>query len=469
LGAGVTGVNVLFRAGDNDGDYVTLTHAGNNWDSDTLIYTGNNTAGQFAGVRLGTDNALPVGVSVTGANSSLAATTLDLAGYNQSVNGLIQIGQLKIINSNGARASTLTLNPTSDKGSGATSVLDGSGVVNLIKLGNFTQTLSATNNYSGTTTVAAGTLLLGRPASLYNGNAASWTPAKITVGAGATLALRTGGATEFTTTDVQTVIANLTTNITGNGFLAGSNLGLDVSAPTTLSGVIADSTGTGAGPLGLVKTGAATLPPPGANTYSGETRIPAGVPAIGAGGSIANCSVIHLASGARFDVSAGAGNTLGEFQTLTGTGTVTGDLTIAGTLAIGNSPGTMAFDGDLTLDPTSSSAFEFTAASLGLNTFDLARGTTGTVTFGGALKLLFNSSETYVAGSSARIFDFAGYSNTFKSVSFSGLAPTQTASFDHQTGTVTIIPEPAAACLGVLGSLLLLRRRRPAANPSQSI
>ena len=271
LSSGVTGVNPLFRSGDNNGDYVTLTNTGNNWDLDTLVYSGSATGN--SGLKLGASNALPTGVSVTGANSSLAATTFDMAGYNQTVNGLTQLGQLKIINSNGSQASTLTLNLTADKGTNTTSLLDAAGVLNLVKQGAFTQTLTATNNYSGTTVIQGGSLLFGTPGSLYNANSGNWTPAKITVDSGASLGLRTGAVTEFTTTDIQTIIANLTTGLSNNGLKAGSGIRLDVTAPTTYSNAIPDSSGTGGGAVGLVKSGASTLTLDVASTYSGGTQL----------------------------------------------------------------------------------------------------------------------------------------------------------------------------------------------------
>jgi hypothetical protein len=50
----ISGAQILIRAGDTDGDFVTLSNAGNNWDTDILVYTGNNNAAQSAGLRLGT-------------------------------------------------------------------------------------------------------------------------------------------------------------------------------------------------------------------------------------------------------------------------------------------------------------------------------------------------------------------------------------------------------------------------------
>jgi len=198
-----------------------------------------------------------------------------------------------------------------------------------------------------------------------------------------------------------------------------------------------------------------------ASTYTGKTTVTGGTLALGTNGSIANSSEIAL-NGGNFNVSAVTGFSTGASQLLTGNGgSITGNITVNGTMAIGNSPGTMTFNNDLTLGAASISNFEFTVGSFTLGSFDLALGGDGIqgVTFGGTLNLLFDSGETYANGS-VKIFDFENYSSDFTTVSFSGLGVGQTATFDASTGFVTVVPEPQAALLGSLGVLALLRRRR---------
>jgi autotransporter-associated beta strand protein len=147
-------------------------------------------------------------------------------------------------------------------------------VLALVKTGTAIQNLGGTNTYSGRTTVNAGTLQFTKAVALYGGTAANWTPAKITVASGATLSMTVGGTTgEFTAADVGTVATNLTTGLDNNGLLAGSSLGLNVAAPTTVSTVLADSVGTGGGAVGIVKSGASTLTLDQANTFSGGLRV----------------------------------------------------------------------------------------------------------------------------------------------------------------------------------------------------
>lgn len=170
--AGVTTANILFRAGSTAGDFVTLSHAGNSFGGNSQIFTG-ATAG-YAGVRLGVPNALPVDLSISGFFGSATGTALDLAGFDQSLNGLVTggAGALNIINLKPGTPSTLTLNPTSDQTTTNTLILGGGGLgmIHLIKDGPFTQTLAGANTYSGHTTVTAGTLTLTNAPDPLNAN-----------------------------------------------------------------------------------------------------------------------------------------------------------------------------------------------------------------------------------------------------------------------------------------------------------
>jgi fibronectin-binding autotransporter adhesin len=354
---GVTGVTMLFRAGGNNGDFVTLSGTGNSWDTDTGIFSSNNTAGQYAGVRLGVSNSLPTNVGVYGSSSGGLGTTLDLAGFDQTLNGLTSItqptggvSQLRITNLTAGGTSTLTLNVTAARSTTLTTLQEvaGGGVLALVKTGTGTQSLGGTNTYSGRTTVNAGTLQFTKSAALYGGTAANWTPAKITVASGATLALTVGGTTgEFTATDVGTIATNLTTGVNNDGLLAGSFLGLAVASPTTVSTVLTDSVGTGGGSVGIVKSGGSTLTLDQANTFSGGLRITDGFvvasanAALGSGTAtltaaakrLAISNGVSLANPVVIDVTAGSGvafNGLiqnanvapGESVTLTGTVTI---------------------------------------------------------------------------------------------------------------------------------------------------
>ena len=299
MASGVSNVTVLFRGGENDGDFVTLANNGNVWDTDTQIYTGNANASQYAGLRLGVDNALPTTVGVSGAASGTPGITLDLNGYNQTVAGLQGVYQLKIVNLASSGTSILTLNGTNSRSTTVTSISDGpsGGKVALVKSGSFQQTLGATNNYTGTTIVNEGALVFTKPAALYNGNAGSWMPTNITVESGATLGISVGGATEFLAADVASLLSGLST-VNNNGLKAGSYIGFNVTAPFTNSTVVTDSTGTGGGSVGINKLGGSTLTLDQNNTFSGGILFNAGYITATNNGNALGAGSITFGSGA---------------------------------------------------------------------------------------------------------------------------------------------------------------------------
>ncbi len=168
---------MLFRPGDLAGDFVTLANSGNSFAGNSTIYT-NLAAGGYAGVRLGVTNALPTALTVLGEASTGAATALDLNGFNQTLNGLAGATILNIINSNTSTASTLTVDNLLDRTSSGTVIRGdvGLGIINVVKDGAFTQTLSGTHDYTGTTAVNNGKLLI-------NGNISTSTLTAVASGA----------------------------------------------------------------------------------------------------------------------------------------------------------------------------------------------------------------------------------------------------------------------------------------------
>jgi len=142
-----------------------------------------------------------------------------------------------------------------------------------------TVSLCGTNTYTGATTVRLGTLRVLKTASLYNGDAASWTPANISVATAATLRISAGGPGEFSGAQVAALLRNLTTAVNYNGLMAGAVFSLDTSNATdtvTVSLDIADSKGPGGGAFILKKCGAGTLRLSGKNTYAGRTILEGG-------------------------------------------------------------------------------------------------------------------------------------------------------------------------------------------------
>jgi len=210
----------------------------------------------------------------------------------------------------------------------------------------------------------------------------------------------------------------------------------------TIGGAIGETTANSS----LTKLQAGTLILGGNNTYTGATNVNAGT---------------LLITG---DSSAATGNvTVGNTGTLGGSGgTVGGAVTIqaGGILAIGPNPGTMTFTKNLTFNSGSTSNFEVNAFTPG--NYDLALGGAGSqkVTFGGTINVAFQSG--FNTTGSATIFDFETYAGEFSALNFTGLADGYSASFDKDTGTISVVPEPATWALLAfsLTTVMVLRRRK---------
>jgi autotransporter-associated beta strand protein len=169
-----------------------------------------------------------------------------------------------------------------------------------------TLVLSAANTYSGVTTISGGTVRFALASALYNNTTASWTKTNIVVNTGATFAINVGGTNEFTTSNVSTLLTNLLTTINNNGLRSGSSIGFDTSnSPSdfTISSNITNSTGTGAGAVGVVKLGTGTLVLSGTgNTYTGGTVINGGTLKAG-NATCFGTGTITLNAGATLDLS----------------------------------------------------------------------------------------------------------------------------------------------------------------------
>lgn len=207
---------------------------------------------------------------------------------------------------------------------------------------------------------------------------------------------------------------------------------------STFGGVIEDN---GAGLTALTKAGGHSLTLTGANTYTGATNVSAGMLVVN--GSLAAGSAVTVA----------AAGTLG------GTGTIGGATTIQGTLAPGNSPGTLAFGDDLTLESTAQLMFEIDGTTEGAlyDSVDVA----GILAYGGDLTLVFGFTPT--AGTEFNLFDFGSHGGTFSSINIVGAGIA--GNFDYTDGTFTIVPEPSASLLLMAGAgLLFVARRKRAAS-----
>ncbi|MFM8985319.1 MAG: autotransporter-associated beta strand repeat-containing protein [Planctomycetia bacterium] len=224
----------------------------------TLVASGTNTYTGLTTVaggtlRMGGTSALGSGTSLT-----LSGGVLDLNGNPLSRSGVLTLA------GGGVTGGTLTLTGPSIAGQfGSVSAsLVGTGTVGLVKSGTGVLVLSGSTNYPGTTTLSGGILQFAVPTALYGGGTTSWTRSNLLVNSAATLAVNVGGASDFQPADVTTLLAAIGGTGTNNGLMAGSFVGFDTTNSGTavaLANVIADTSGTGGGAVGLRKLGTGTL------------------------------------------------------------------------------------------------------------------------------------------------------------------------------------------------------------------
>jgi fibronectin-binding autotransporter adhesin len=276
-----------------------------------------------------------------------------------------------------------------------------------------------------------------------------------------------GGLLKLTSTS-----GGISNSITNANVLAGGaiiEVGTGINAPVNK----ALTAGSIAG--GLTKQGNGTLTLGATNTYTGETIVKAGTLKLNASTTIATSSKITVgdtgSSGTVLDVTS-AGITVGSTQTLAGIGTLlaTGQtVSVDGILAPGNSPGTLTIDGGtLALGSAANLSFELNPANnaVGGGVNDLVS-VLGNLTLDGILNVAPSSGDFLSAtiGTAWRLFDYTGTltNNTVSLGSMPSLGAGLNWGFDTATPgqvNLVVIPEPAAAFLGSLGLLALLRRRR---------
>ncbi len=289
-------------------------------------------------------NAAALGASATGSNRSTAPVlvnggVLDLASFTAGL-GNVTLSSGSIIDSVGGGslgAYSFTLQGGTVSAALADVVVpvttNVSNSINVYKTTSGMVTLSGANTYTGSTTISGGTLQSAN-------NAALSSTAVVNVNnSGSTLAVNYGGGSDYTQTQVGTLLAktNFGATTTALGFDTTNGNGTYSNALTMAAG--------------LTKLGSNTLTLSGANTYTGSTLVSSGT-------LVVNGSVTSSA------VSVSSGATLGGSGTLAGS-TLSG----AGQVGPGNSPGILAAS---QVDPSGGLDFNFEYTSTGAPTWNNA-------------------------------------------------------------------------------------------------
>jgi len=246
-------------------------------------------------LQLGADNALPAGTVVDVDSSSANEDSIfDLNGHVQTIGGLARTNAggglgLSSVTNTSATAATLTLAVAAGSQTYSGVIQDGAGLVNIVKSGAGTQTLSGANQYSGSTTVSAGALI-------FSGNN---TLGAITVSGGS-----------MTLSGSNTINGNISTS--GTLTLSGANT---IAAGTTLQ------VSTSMGILVLGNAGALG-------------SITAGTVANGA--RIVLQNGIIMGAGKTLTLAGNGGNNNGALQTeVGGTATWAGNIVTSGDIRVG--------------------------------------------------------------------------------------------------------------------------------------
>jgi autotransporter-associated beta strand protein len=411
IGGGTASFGAINMADNSAGDTSkTITAA--------LNLTGGTTTVNGDIVRLGTTNSFAT-LTLNGASAVLDMTGDDLTNLTAITytDGLLK--NLGTVNTG------LTLAGTGsrvfDQGAGILGTIQGAVTgagVGLSKQGSGALVLSGTNTYAGQTTVTGGRLQFAKQASLYNGNAGDWTAANINVKSGAALVFNVGGADEFTTANVTTLLSNLAVSSGAtDGMNAGSAMGFDttnaVGGTFTIGDVIADTTGAGGGTRGLTKFGANTLVLTNDNSFTGNVTIATGELKITRSGGLGTGpKTINAQNNAYLTLDGSAANiTLASDLSITTAGlsivNSAGDNVINGTVKTiaGNGTSTITSDGgSLTLagnidsGATGNRILELSGTSTGANTVggSISNGTaTLAITKSGTGTWSLNNTNTY--------------------------------------------------------------------------
>ena len=365
-------------AGYNISGVGTVTMEG----SGTQILNGTNT---YSGATNIISGVLQAG-SITALSGSSAFTVgasgvLDLNTFNNSIGSLTGSGT--VTNSGGSLAILTTGgNNTITNFSG--NIQNGAGGLALTKSGTGTFTLSGSDNFTGTTTLAGGALNLGSANAL----------------AGAGSITFSGGTLQYSVSN--------TSDLSGLIVSSGSAISIDVNGQTvTYASALAASN---TGGFTLKGTGGGTLIFNAANAYTGTTTLTSGTLQLGVAGALGGGGNITF-KGGTLQYSAG-NQTDHSARILSSTSAISLDLngqtvTYASALDASNT-------GGLTLRATGGGTLILTAANAYTGTTTI---TSGTLQLGDGT----SGHDGTIAGSPAIVDNSALVYDRFGTASFSGV------------------------------------------------
>ncbi|NBY11565.1 MAG: hypothetical protein EBQ75_00815 [Actinobacteria bacterium] len=297
--------------------------------------------------------------TLTGANTYAGTTTISggsvVIGSGGSLGAGSYAGTISV-----ASGSTLTY--SSSTGQTLSGIISGAGSI-VKDTSTSTLTLSASNSYTGSTTVSAGAIVattntslgatsgtttvndggaihlsgtglsIAEPLSITGSGVSSSGAVRNLSTAGNDTNTLSGAITLAAASEIQSDDGTLTIDVSSGNAIAGTfALTFDGSGNVTVADPIATSTGT------LTKSGSGTLTLSAVNTYSGNTTISAGNMTISGAGSLDSgtyAGQISIASGSVFTYSSSATQTLSG--KLTGAGAVTKDTSNSSTLTLSSS------------------------------------------------------------------------------------------------------------------------------------
>jgi fibronectin-binding autotransporter adhesin len=339
------------------------------WSLDAAnTYTGTTTVNSGT-LQLGAGIANPNTPTFGAATNALAVNggTVDLSAWNLFIGNLT--GASGTITNSLAQEVVLTLGTSTNSSFGGSIVNGGggAGIIDLVKQGSGTQTLTGSNSYTGPTTISGGAL------NIAGANALSVNSA-VTVSTGG--ALQLSGNISTTAASLSLVgtgpgTSGALENFSGSNTYTGSitlagnaSIGADALSTLNLStgglgmnannltlvgagtGTISDNI-TGTGNLVVNNTGTWTLS--GSNAYTGTTSVTAGTLVYTRGVALKNSASINLGGTGSTTLNyAGAGTTMTTPMSFSGTGTATlgnigtGSITYSGPLAFGSGNTTLA-------------------------------------------------------------------------------------------------------------------------------